>query len=77
MVFEYIRINKNLEKDLRQKYVGRLWTFSLPTHKLSNLLLLLKTPAGSPSILFHVKLLRKKGYMMHFSWAFLKCLPIR
>ena len=35
-------------------------TFSLPSHKLSNLLLLLKTPAGSSSIWFHVKLLRKK-----------------
>ena len=76
MVFEYIRINKNLEKDLRQKYVGRLWTFSLPTHKLSNLLLLLKTPAGSFSIWFPLKLLQKR-YMMDFIWAFLKCLPIR
>ena len=53
IVFEFIRINKNLGKD-------RLWTFSLPTHKLSNLLLLLKTPAGTSSIWFHLKLLRKK-----------------
>ena len=49
---------------------------SLPTHKLSNFLLLLKTPAGSFSIWFLVKLLQK-GYMMDFSKAFLNCLPVR
>ena len=44
-----------------KKYIGRLWTFSLPTHKFCNLLLLLKTPAGSFSIWFPSKLLQK-GY---------------
>ena len=42
---------------------------SLPAHKLSNFLLVLKTPASSFFIWFLVKLLQK-GYMMDFSEAF-------
>ena len=56
--------------------IGQLWTFSLHTHKLSILLLLLKTPAGSSSIWFPPKLLQQE-YIMDISWAFLKCLPAR
>ena len=57
---------RNFSK-LLSKYEG------LPTHKLSNLLLSLKTPAGSFSIWFHLKLLQKDAWWIlvgHFWNAF-------